>query len=301
MKLARISTTLLVVSTILVSAAAGAGSGSEQDARRLYRQYDGIRLAEMEVALAACQDSLAEDVGDCLRWRDLAVARWKHGNLLGAASGSPEPGGEGFLAGAIEAFKTAILLCPDNLELQRGLARTYYDADDFESSLAVFSDLSSQWPDDARAHASIGNIQEKLGNYESAGEAYARALEIDPEVIPRSVLADVYHKLGDEVGEANQRQLQADATARDRAKTIKTRARMREMMVRLGTNQVVHDAFDLMRERRYEEAMHRFDQGIEAAKSMMDDPYFSDAALALMGQLEATKRMMLLEFEKRDQ
>jgi len=87
------------------------------------------------------------------------------------------------------ALKSALSLQPDNIDLKLRLGEVYLAT--FEASAArdVFKSLTEQYPNSDRPWASLGLLEARLGNYDRALEALARAIH-ENSLLPEVQLAN---------------------------------------------------------------------------------------------------------------
>jgi tetratricopeptide (TPR) repeat protein len=69
---------------------------------------------------------------------------------------------------AIEAYKRALELDPDNLDTERALAKALLNDNQLPAALAAYQDVASGDPTDPDAYLHISEIQRRQGNYEEA-------------------------------------------------------------------------------------------------------------------------------------
>ncbi len=69
---------------------------------------------------------------------------------------------------AIEAYKKALDLEPDNLDTERALARALLSDNQFSAALSAYQDIAAGDPTDPEAYLRISEIQRRQGNYEEA-------------------------------------------------------------------------------------------------------------------------------------
>ncbi len=69
---------------------------------------------------------------------------------------------------AIEAYKKALELDPDNLDTERALARALLNDNQLTAALTAYQDIASGDPTDPDAYLHISEIQRRQGNYEEA-------------------------------------------------------------------------------------------------------------------------------------
>jgi len=87
------------------------------------------------------------------------------------------------------ALKSALSLQPDNIDLKLRLGEVYLAT--FEASAArdVFKSLTDQYPNSDRPWASLGLLEARLGNFDRALEALARAIH-ENSLLPEVQLAN---------------------------------------------------------------------------------------------------------------
>jgi tetratricopeptide (TPR) repeat protein len=87
------------------------------------------------------------------------------------------------------ALKSALSLQPDNIDLKLRLGEVYLAT--FEASAArdIFKSLTEQYPNSDRPWASLGLLEARLGNYDRALEALARAIH-ENSLLPEVQLAN---------------------------------------------------------------------------------------------------------------
>ena len=87
------------------------------------------------------------------------------------------------------ALKSALSLQPDNIDLQLRLGEVYLAT--FEASAArdIFKSLTDQYPNSDRPWASLGLLEARLGNYDRALEALAKAIH-ENSLLPEVQLAN---------------------------------------------------------------------------------------------------------------
>ncbi len=69
---------------------------------------------------------------------------------------------------AIEAYKKALELEPDNLDTERALAQALLNDNQLAAALAAYQDIAAGDPTDPDAYLHISDIQRRQGNYEEA-------------------------------------------------------------------------------------------------------------------------------------
>jgi Flp pilus assembly protein TadD len=86
---------------------------------------------------------------------------------------------EGDIDGAIEEFETALLIAPDNANVQNSLGVCYGEKKEFEKALAFFETLMQLDPKDIMAVYNAGMVSLKMGKKEQALEFFLEAGTID--------------------------------------------------------------------------------------------------------------------------
>lgn len=109
-------------------------------------------------------------------------------------------------AKALEAYKQAITIQPDNLDAYCGLAFTYDDMLRYVEAVQAYKQAIRIAPDDstlyhllAFSYSNLGNVYALGGNYERAIDSYKQAIQLYPGAPGLSAyasLGDVFAKLG---------------------------------------------------------------------------------------------------------
>lgn len=87
----------------------------------------------------------------------------------------------GDVRGALSAWQSASVAAPDALELQRGLARARFAAQDLAGVRMSATELLRQFPEHPFAHLYNGHLQKAIGETAAAVGSYRRAIELDTE------------------------------------------------------------------------------------------------------------------------
>lgn len=82
---------------------------------------------------------------------------------------------------AIECFKEAIRLEPDNPNAHYGLGYTYAEFGDYEQAIKSYQQVLRNDPDCAFAHVNLGRIYDDLGDNKKATKSYQQAIRSDPD------------------------------------------------------------------------------------------------------------------------
>jgi serine/threonine protein kinase/Tfp pilus assembly protein PilF len=100
---------------------------------------------------------------------------------------------------AIDAFRRAIALDPNDVSTYCNLASTLYDADDFQGALDAFNRAIALDPNDVDARCSLGVTLEQMGDPARAISALREAIRIDPKLASAWFdLGRAHHSMGDE-------------------------------------------------------------------------------------------------------
>jgi len=97
---------------------------------------------------------------------------------------------------AIEAYKQAIKIEPDNAEAYCCLGAAYSELDCHQEAIEACMQAIRFKPDYAEAHCRLGIAYGRLGRHQEAIEAYKQAIIIEPDQYLYYRLAAVYDKLG---------------------------------------------------------------------------------------------------------
>jgi len=106
-------------------------------------------------------------------------------NQLGVAYGD-----SGMYKEAIEAYKQAIKIDPDDAEAHFNLGVTYGDSGMYKEAIEAYKQAIRIDPNLAEAHLGLGLTYNNSGMYKEAIEAYKQAIRIDPDY------ADAHNNLG---------------------------------------------------------------------------------------------------------
>jgi len=103
-----------------------------------------------------------------------------------------------FLINAVESFKKALQLAPDNLEAQTGLgiADVNGGAPSPMTGIALLLGVVAKDPKNLKANLNLGLFSMKSGQFEKAVQRFKIVVEQKPEVEPYFYLAESYKQLG---------------------------------------------------------------------------------------------------------
>jgi tetratricopeptide (TPR) repeat protein len=87
---------------------------------------------------------------------------------------------------AIEAYRKALELEPDNLDAERALAKALLNDNQLAAALQAYRDISAGDPSDAEAYAQISEIERRQGNYEEALNTLKKAKSLVSDSVPIS-------------------------------------------------------------------------------------------------------------------
>jgi tetratricopeptide (TPR) repeat protein len=103
----------------------------------------------------------------------------------------------GKLKEAVEEFKRALTLEPDNVNVRNSLGVCYAQVGKFEEAVAEFSRVTSLAPSDFMGQYNLGCALLSLGREDEAEQAFTRSSELDPErAAPYFQLAKLCRKNG---------------------------------------------------------------------------------------------------------
>ncbi len=103
-----------------------------------------------------------------------------------------------FLVNAVESFKKALQLAPDNLEAQTGLgiADVNGGAPSPMTGIGLLLGVVAKDPKNLKANLNLGLFSMKSGQFEKAVQRFKTVVEQKPEVEPYFYLAESYKQLG---------------------------------------------------------------------------------------------------------
>jgi len=97
---------------------------------------------------------------------------------------------------AIECYKKAVNIKPDNHVAWRNMGYTFFDLDNNEEAIKCYEKVLHLKPEDDRAWRNMGNTYFNLGNEKKAIECYEKVLDINPEDARTwNNMANLYTKL----------------------------------------------------------------------------------------------------------
>jgi protein O-GlcNAc transferase len=88
----------------------------------------------------------------------------------------------GRLDDALEAYRRALALAPDDATVHRNLGNVYRSKGDVEAGAECFIRSVALSPDDADLHCDLGDVLQTLGRLSDALAAYRRSLELNPQL-----------------------------------------------------------------------------------------------------------------------
>lgn len=103
-----------------------------------------------------------------------------------------------FLINAVESFKKALQIAPDNLEAQTGLgiADVNGGAPSPMTGIGLLLGVVAKDPKNLKANLNLGLFSMKSGQFEKAVQRFKTVVEQKPEVEPYFYLAESYKQLG---------------------------------------------------------------------------------------------------------
>ncbi len=103
---------------------------------------------------------------------------------------------------ALNFFTTDGDLSREDPDVMLGIVRSHMGLEQWSTSIRQLEEGEEQFPEDARFPYNLGVLNEERGHFREAREAYERALEIDPEILPaRTSLAQLSWRIDNDVTE----------------------------------------------------------------------------------------------------
>jgi tetratricopeptide (TPR) repeat protein len=104
----------------------------------------------------------------------------------------------GEYAQAIESYKKAIKLKPDDVAAYYNLGNAYYNRSEYAKAIESYHKAIELKPDDADAYNNLGNAYKNMGEYAQAIKLYKKAIEIKPDYVAAySNQGNAYKNLGE--------------------------------------------------------------------------------------------------------
>ncbi len=145
---------------------------------------------------------------------------------------------------AIEAFRIAVTLEPDNPDAHNSLATACYLAKEFEEATRHFNRVTQLKPRDAKAFVNLGALYNHIEDYQKAGDTLRKAIQRDGKS------AEAYYNLG-----IAQKHLQQNAMAVNAYREcVKLKPEMAEAHLNLANLYVEQKNFKKANE-HYEKAL----------------------------------------------
>jgi tetratricopeptide (TPR) repeat protein len=105
---------------------------------------------------------------------------------------------DGQVQRGLACLRRAVEIAPDDVEVWRGLAETYADAENYADAIPCCRRIVEFEPERAQAHNNLGWALQQEGYVEEAADRYRRALEIRPDHIDAALnLANLNEELGE--------------------------------------------------------------------------------------------------------
>ncbi len=103
-----------------------------------------------------------------------------------------------FIINAVESFKKAMQLAPDNLDAQTGLGIAYVNggAPSPMAGISLLLGVVAKDPKNLKANLNLGLFSMKSGQFEKAVERFKNVVAQKPELEPYFYLAESYKQLG---------------------------------------------------------------------------------------------------------
>ena len=103
---------------------------------------------------------------------------------------------------ALNFFTTDDSLSSEDPNVMLGIVRSHMGMEQWTTAIRELESGEEQFPEDARFPYNLGVLNEERGNFREAREAYERALEIDPDILPaRTSLAQLSWRIDSDVTE----------------------------------------------------------------------------------------------------
>ena len=155
---------------------------------------------------------------------------------------------EGSYARALEPWRRAVRLAPDNARALRNLGTAYYQLDRLEEAVTAFRRSLEVEPSGA-GYTNLGTAFFAIGRYEEAAEAFLKATELAPsDAVAWSNLGRAYHYIPGRASEAVTVQERAVEMMRDRLRRNPAEAqgweRLSSMLEHLGRRSDAEEAMD---------------------------------------------------------
>lgn len=121
-----------------------------------------------------------KDTGAIKDWRNPSSPQVKYKDTIKTAMDNKTKSASAYYAEAIDAYKKAVEIDPDDAHAYRGLGDVLLKQGNHEDTVNAYNEAIEIDPDDARAYNGLGNAFSKQRNYEKAVLQYKKALDIDP-------------------------------------------------------------------------------------------------------------------------
>ena len=106
---------------------------------------------------------------------------------------------------ALNFFSTDENLGQEDPDVILGIVRSHMGLEQWSTAIRELESGEEQFPEDARFPYNLGILNEERGNFREAREAYERALEIDPAILPaHASLAQLSWRLDSDVTQGQQ-------------------------------------------------------------------------------------------------
>ncbi|MGE0821407.1 MAG: tetratricopeptide repeat protein [Candidatus Binatia bacterium] len=191
-----------------------AATGGSQD---LPQNHPPIALPEeARQRIAELAEKAKAAPNDVTAWKTLADVQFRASQIDAS-----------YRTAALESFKHAFDLAPNDLDVLRGIGNTYYDLEDYPKAIEYYDKYLAQQPDDPGVRTDLGTMYLYREQLDRAIAEYQTVIDKNPEFFQAHFnLGVAYHQQGqvDKAQEslAKARNLTTDPTAKSRIDQVIT-------------------------------------------------------------------------------